>query len=75
MGERVDYEVLSHAELMYSEARAKDIASEYRFQYPGILSVFEVFRGRTYAFDREDLEMLCLEIVEGEVPTDAEARS
>lgn len=73
-GEPVDYHVLSHAELMYSEARAKDIASEFRFQFPGMLSIFEVFRGRTYAFDREDLELLCLEIAEGEVKTDAEAR-
>ena len=74
-GEPIDYHVLSHAEVMYSEARVKDIASEFRFQYPGILSVFEVFRGRTYAFDREELELLCLEIVEGDVRTDEEARN
>jgi hypothetical protein len=74
-GAPIDYHVLSHAEVMYSEARVKDIASEFRFQYPGILSIFEVFRGRTYAFDREDLELLCLEIVEGDVKTDDEAQS
>lgn len=74
-GNPVDYQVLSHAEVMYSEARVKDIASEFRFQYPGILSVFEVFRGRTYAIDRKDLELLCLEIVLGDVRTDEEAQS
>lgn len=64
--EPIDYQVLSHAELQYSEARVKDIASEFRFQYPGLLSVFEVFRGRTYSFDREELELLCLGIIDGE---------
>ncbi len=71
----IDYQILSHAEMTYSEARVKDIASEFRFQYPGILSIFEVFRGRTYAFDREELELLCLQIVDGEVKTDKEAQS
>ena len=37
----IDYQVLSRAELGYSSARQKDIASEYRFQYPALGSVFE----------------------------------
>ncbi|WP_306214611.1 P-loop ATPase, Sll1717 family [Actinoplanes sp. RD1] len=57
------YAVLSEAERRYSEERAKDIAAEYRFEYPNLLEVFEVFRGHSYHFDREELELLCLELV------------
>jgi hypothetical protein len=59
----LDYSVLSQAEIRYSEERAKDIAAEYRFQYPNLLEVFEVFRGKSYLFDREELEDLCLEMI------------
>ena len=62
----IDYRVISQAELGYSEARTNDISAEYRFQYPGLSSVFDVFRGRSYAFKREELEMLCLGITTGE---------
>ena len=62
----IDYAVISAAELGYSESRAKDIAAEYRFQFPGLLSVFEVFRGREYTMEREELQLLCLEITCGE---------
>jgi hypothetical protein len=62
----IDYPIVSQAELGYSEDRAKDIASEYRFQFPGLMSLFEIFRGRCYTFDREELEYLCLEISSGE---------
>ncbi|MBX3703620.1 MAG: hypothetical protein KF822_07595 [Steroidobacteraceae bacterium] len=70
----IDYQVISNAELVYSEGRTKDIAAEYRFQFPGLLSVFEVFRGRTYAFDRDELELLCLGICTAEYRTDEEAK-
>ncbi|WP_433181843.1 P-loop ATPase, Sll1717 family [Actinoallomurus sp. CA-150999] len=63
------YETIRWAERGYSEERAKDIAAEYRFQYPGLLGVFEVFRGRDHAFEREELQLLCLELVLGEIPT------
>lgn len=59
----LDYPVFVEAEHIYSEDRAKDIAAEYRFQYPGLLKVFEAFRGHTYTFDREELEELCTEII------------
>lgn len=65
--------MLSAGEMTYSEGRAKDIAAEYRFQFPGLLSIFEVFRGRTYTFDREDLELLCLGIATGEFKLDMSA--
>lgn len=63
------FEALTQAERIYSEERTKDIAAEYRFQHPGLLSVFEVFRGRRHRFEREDLQLLCLELVLGEIPT------
>jgi energy-coupling factor transporter ATP-binding protein EcfA2 len=69
----IDYQIISEAEFSYSENRTKDIAAEYKFQYPGLLSVFEAFRGRVYTFEREDLEFLALQITLGDIPTSAEA--
>lgn len=62
----IDYAVLSEAELAYSEARAKDVAAEYRFQYPGLLDVFEVFRGLPYTMSRTELEERCLALALGD---------
>ena len=69
----IDYSVISRAEQVYSDAREKDIAAEYRFQYPGLQSVFEVFRGRTYTMERSELEDVCLKVCTGEVRTDKSA--
>lgn len=69
----IDYHVISRAEQVYSDAREKDIAGEYRFQYPGLQTVFEVFRGRPYEFERDELELLCLQISSGELRTDKSA--
>jgi len=60
---------LAKAERGYSEERAKDIAAEYRYQYTGLMNVFDVFRGRRPTFDRDDLLMLALELATGEIPT------
>lgn len=57
------------AEDPYSRERARDIAAEYRFQYPGLLSVIEAFRGRGSVLTRDDLELACLELITREVPT------
>jgi energy-coupling factor transporter ATP-binding protein EcfA2 len=65
----LNYRVLSEAELAYSDERTKDIAAEYGYQYPGLSSVFECFRGKEYTLSREELEFLCLRITEGELPT------
>lgn len=70
----IDYDTLSRAEMRYSEERTKDIAAEFRFQFPGLLSVFEVFRGRVYTMEREDLELLCLGMTTAEIVTDEHAR-
>jgi hypothetical protein len=56
------------AEHHYSRERARDIAAEYRFQYPGLLSIFEAFRGKDLIFSRDDIELLCLELITGELP-------
>jgi hypothetical protein len=71
----LDYGVISEAERSYSAERAKDIAAEYRFQYPGLLSVFEVFRGRVYTLEREDLESMCFQLAVGEAKIDRSAES
>jgi hypothetical protein len=68
-GVPVDLASLREAEGVYSAERTKDIAAEYRFQYPGLLSVMEAFRGRAQTFDRGTLEFLCLELITGEVPS------
>jgi hypothetical protein len=68
-GVPVKLSCLKEAETIYSAERAKDIAAEYRFQHPGLLSIMESFRGRTNAFDRDELEFLCLELITGEIPS------
>jgi hypothetical protein len=69
----LDYDVLSQAEVEYSTERTKDIAAEYRFQYPGLLSVFETFRGSVHTLDRERLETIGLELCVGERKIDEQA--
>ena len=64
----VKHATVREAEDIYSTERAKDIAAEHRFQYPGLINVFEVFRGRTQSLEREELEFLCLELIMGEIP-------
>lgn len=62
----INYGVITRAENRYSEERAKDIAAEYRFQYPGLMSIFDVFRGRQYSMTKDELELICLGISTGE---------
>ena len=69
----IDYSVLSQAELIYSDGRAKDIAAEYRFQYPGLQSVFGVFRGLVWTLERTELEDLCWRLTTGDVGVDKTA--
>ncbi|CDO85701.1 hypothetical protein AWC29_11170 [Mycobacterium triplex] len=57
------YGLISIAEPIYSEDRAKDIAAEFRLQYPDLLKVFEAFRGLPHTLDRETLEELCMELI------------
>ena len=65
----LSHDAVREAEHPYSRERARDIAAEYRFQYPGLLSVLEAFRGRGGVLSRDDLELACLELITREVPT------
>ncbi|HAL56345.1 MAG TPA: hypothetical protein DDX89_05225 [Candidatus Omnitrophica bacterium] len=71
----LDYQIIAESEYAYSESRLQDIAAEYRFQYPGLLSVFGTFRGREYNLLREDLEEHVLKISTGESPIDEAAET
>jgi hypothetical protein len=63
------YAAISWAERTYSTERTKDIAAEYRFQHNGLVSVFDAFRSQPLALGRDELEMLCLELATGDIPT------
>jgi energy-coupling factor transporter ATP-binding protein EcfA2 len=69
----LDYGVIAESEYNYSEGRLQDIAAEYRFQYPGLLSVFETFRGLSYTFSRNDLEEHILRIACRDLPISNDA--
>lgn len=63
------YAAIAWTERAYSGERARDIAAEYRFQYPGLLGVFDAFRGRGAVLSRSGIETLCLELATSEIPT------
>jgi hypothetical protein len=69
-GKKIDEDAIMAAEEIYSEQKTKDLASEYRFQYPHLLDVFEVFRGQNCHFEKNDLDYLLLAMVCGEVHVD-----
>jgi len=54
------------AAAIYASERFKDIAGEYRFQYPDLGSVLETFRGCPRSLSRAELEETCLGIAVGE---------
>ena len=63
--------MISVSEPLYSEERAKDIAAEFRLQYPGLLRIFEGFRGVQHTLDREAIEEISLNLIlEQRVPND-----
>jgi hypothetical protein len=68
------YGLITEAEYAYSESRLKDIASEYRFQYPGLQSVFETFRGMSYNFERGVLIDHLINICLGVFPIDPNSK-
>ena len=69
-----DYQQIAVAEYAYSEARLKDICSEYRFQYPGLQSILETFRGASFNFDRGPLLDHLIGVIVGETPIAPEAK-
>lgn len=68
-----NYPIISEAEETYSQDRVKDIASEWRFQFPGLESVLQTFRGMSFNLNRDDLELHCLGIATGEHRVEPEA--
>jgi len=54
-------------ESTYSAERTRDIAAEYRFQYPGLLGVFQAFRSGPDVWSRERLELFLLDLATGSV--------
>ncbi len=69
VGLPLPYAAIGWTERAYSAERAKDIAAEYRYQYAGLLGIFDAFRGRSEVITRDDLELLCLELATGEIRT------
>ena len=57
---------IKESEIDYSKNQIHDIAAEYQHQYPGLLSIFEVFRGRGYEMSKEVLLDTCRKISNGE---------
>ena len=64
---RIDECAIAAAEESYSEQKTRDLASEYRLQYPYLLDVFEVFRGQKTYYAKEDLDYFLLSLAVGEV--------
>ncbi|WP_346294180.1 P-loop ATPase, Sll1717 family [Sphaerothrix gracilis] len=66
----ININTVFEVEYSYSQEHISDIASEYRFQYPGLLTVLETFRDFEKTFDRSTLELRCIEISVKDVPID-----
>ena len=73
VAKRIDECAIAAAEESYSEQKTRDLASEYRFQYPHLLDVFEVFRGQNAYYTKEDLDFLLLSIAVGEIDVERAA--
>jgi hypothetical protein len=66
---KIDTNSVVTSEIKYSEKRTKDIAIEYKTQYPDLIHIFEAFRGSFYIMERKELEDLCAKIISGEIKT------
>jgi len=60
-------EAVLEAQAVYARERFNDIVAEYRYQFPGLGSIFETFRGKTARLPRSELELHCLELSLGDV--------
>jgi energy-coupling factor transporter ATP-binding protein EcfA2 len=56
--DKIDINAIVTSEVKYSDKRTKDIAMEYKFQYPSILNIFEMFRGNHSIISRKNMEEL-----------------
>ncbi|MEN8445346.1 MAG: hypothetical protein ABG776_10095, partial [Cyanobacteria bacterium J06555_13] len=73
VAKRIDECAIAAAEEHYSEQKTRDLASEYRFQYPHLLDVFEVFRGQKTYYTKEELDYLLLSIAVGDIDVERAA--
>ena len=71
----INYDVIGRTEYKYSESRTKDIAAEYKFQYPNLLAIFESFRGKQFTLERSELEGHCLDLICGSIKIESAAFS
>jgi hypothetical protein len=55
------------SEVKYSDKRTKDIAMEYKFQFPNLINIFELFRGKQSLITRVFLEELFTKVLMGEI--------
>jgi hypothetical protein len=64
---KIDINAIVSSEVKYSEKRTKDIATEYKFQFPNLLNIFELFRGKNCSQTRKYLEELFTKVLLGEI--------
>lgn len=65
--DKIDVNSIITSEVKYSDKRTKDIATEYKFQYPNLLCLFEIFRGKKSCISRNQLEELFAKVLIGEI--------
>jgi energy-coupling factor transporter ATP-binding protein EcfA2 len=64
---KIDINAIITSEVKYSDKRTKDIATEYKFQYPHLLTIFELFRGKKCCVSRNYLEELFSDVLIGNI--------
>jgi len=65
---------IDEAVAQYARERSSDLVAEYRFQYPGLMSLIETFRNGKTILTRDELEYHCLLLCAGDLKVDADAR-
>lgn len=64
---RIGLDDIARAEVSYSEQKTRDMAAEYRFQYPDLLDFLETFRAGKAVYESHELDELLLSIVCGDI--------
>jgi hypothetical protein len=64
---KISHAAIQRAEFIHSEQKIRDLASEYRFQNPGLLDLFEAFRGKNSIIGKEELEEIILSLIVGDI--------
>jgi hypothetical protein len=65
--DKIDMNAIVSSEVKYSDKRTKDIAMEYKFQFPNLINIFELFRGKQSLITRVFLEELFTKVLMGEI--------